>query len=59
MTEQNMEKKEMPLLIFQKKADVNTSRIIIPKFFVNKYGLYYRMEIYEDKIILIPNKKEK
>ena len=53
------EKKEMPMLIFQKKADASTSRIIIPKFFVNKHGLYYRMEIYEDKIILIPNKKEK
>lgn len=54
-----IKKEETPMLIFQKKADVNTSRIIIPKFFVNKYGLYYRMEIYEDKIILIPNKKEK
>ena len=54
-----LKREEMPLLIFQKKADVNTSRIIIPKFFVNKYGLYYRMEIYEDKIVLIPNKKEK
>lgn len=52
------EKKEIPMFIFQKKADVNASRIIIPKFFVNKHGLCYRMEVYEDKIILIPIKEE-
>lgn len=52
------EKIKMPLFIFQKKAEANTSRIIIPKFFIKEHGFYYRMEVYEDKIILIPNKKE-
>lgn len=58
MTEE-IKKEEKPLLIFHKKADVSNSRIIIPKFFVEKHGLNFYMEIYENRIVLIPNKEGK
>lgn len=48
-----MEKK----LIFQKKADKVLNRIIIPKFFIDKFGRDFYMEVYNDKIILTPIKK--
>lgn len=53
---------EEPKLIYQKKADKMFNRVIIPKFFINKYGNEFYMEVYENKIILKPvnqNKKEK
>ena len=49
----------IPKEILQKKADVSKQRIILPLWFVNKHGYYYTMKVYEDKIILIPDKKEK
>lgn len=49
---------EQPKLIFQKNADKEMNRIIIPKFFVDKFGRQFYMEIYEDKIILKPIKKK-
>lgn len=48
---------EQPILIFQKNADKVMNRVIIPKFFVERYGREYYMEIYDDKIILKPIKK--
>ena len=48
---------EQPKLIFQKNADNVMNRVIIPKFFIEKYGRQFYMEIYEDKIILKPVKK--
>ena len=48
---------EKPNLIYQKNADVKMNRIIIPKFFIDKFGRQFYMEIYEDKIVLIPVKK--
>lgn len=48
---------EKPILIYQKNADKEMNRVIIPKFFVDKYGRQFYMEIYEDKIVLIPVKK--
>ena len=56
---EELKKEEKPLLIFHKKADASNSRIIIPKFFVQKHGLSFFMEIYEDRIVLIPNKEGK
>ena len=48
----------IPKEILQKKADVSKQRIILPLWFVNKNGYYYTMKVYEDKIILIPDKKK-
>lgn len=48
---------EKPIFIFQKNADVEKNRIIIPKAFIEKNGRQFSMEVYEDKIILIPLKK--
>lgn len=48
---------EKPTLIFQKNADKEMNRVIIPKFFIDKYGRHFYMEIYEDKIVLKPIKK--
>lgn len=48
---------EKPILIFQKNADKELNRVIIPKFFIDKYGRQFYMEIYEDKIVLKPIKK--
>lgn len=48
---------DKPLLIFQKNADVEKNRVIIPKAFVEKNGRNFSMEVYEDKIVLKPIKK--
>lgn len=48
---------DRPLLIFQKNADIEKNRVIIPKAFVEKNGRNFSMEVYEDKIILKPIKK--
>lgn len=48
---------EKPILIFQKNADIEKNRIIIPKVFIEKFGRQFSMEVYEDKIILKPIKK--
>ena len=52
-----MIKEEKPRLIFQKNADKILNRVILPKFFIDKFGRSYYMEIYDDKIILKPIKK--
>lgn len=48
-----------PILIYTKKAEPITHKMIIPKKCVEKWGLDYYMEIYEDKMIIKPIKKEK
>ena len=48
---------DRPLLIYQKNADVEKNRVIIPKAFIEKNGRNFSMEVYEDKIILKPIKK--
>lgn len=50
---------EQPKLIFQKNADKEMNRVIIPKFFIDKFGRQFYMEIFEDKIVLKPIKSEK
>lgn len=45
---------EKPILIFQKNADLEKNRIIIPKAFIEKNGRQFYMEVYKDKIILRP-----
>jgi len=51
------ETQEKPLLIYQKTADPQRNRVIIPKTFIDRYGKEFSMEIYVDKIILRPIKK--
>lgn len=48
---------EKPILRFQKNVDKTLNKMVIPKFFVEKHGRSFFMEIYEDKIVLIPVKK--
>lgn len=48
---------EKPILIYQKNVDKALNKMVIPKFFVEKFGRSFYMEIYEDKIVLKPIKK--
>ena len=56
MVEQN--KLEEPFLRFQKKADKEKNRVIIPKTFIEKWGDKFYMDVYSDKIVLKPIGKE-
>ena len=49
--------KDEKKLVFQKNADKVMNRVIIPKFFIDKYGRNFYMEIYDDYIKLIPINK--
>ena len=53
-----MEQEENNVLIFQKNADKKSNRIIIPKFFIEKFGRTFYMKIYENEIRIIPVKKK-
>lgn len=48
---------EQPILRFMKKVDKAVNKMIIPKSFIKKHGREFYMEVYEDKIVLIPLKK--
>lgn len=48
---------EKPKLIYQKNADKELNRVIVPKAFIDKYGRQFYMEVYEDYIKLIPIEK--
>lgn len=50
-------REEKPILVYHKKADESLNRIVIPKPVLNKFGRFYYMEIYNDKIVLKPMKK--
>lgn len=50
---------EKPILIYQKNAERNTNKMRIPQMVIDKMGTQFYMEVYEDKIILKPIKKEK
>lgn len=51
--------KETPIQTLLKRAEVQKNRVIIPKWFIDEHGRYFDMELYEDKIILIPRKESK
>ena len=58
-----MEKESKILFTFEKRADIEKNRIIIPKFIIEKYGRNFYLNIYDDgSIKLVPieklNKKE-
>lgn len=48
---------EKPKLILQKNAEKSMNKIVIPKAFIIKHGNKFYMEVYENKIVLIPIKK--
>ena len=48
---------EKPKLILQKNAEKSMNKIVIPKACINKWGNKFYMEIYDNKIILIPMKE--
>ena len=48
---------EKPILVYQKKADKTTNKMIIPKAIVEQWGNEFLMEVYEEKIVLKPMKK--
>ena len=50
---------EKPMLVYQKNVENNTNKILIPKAVVENLGKQYFMEIYKDKIILLPVRKDK
>ena len=41
----------------QKNAEKKANKIRLPKKFIDKMGQEFYMEIYEDKIVLVPKKK--
>ncbi len=50
---------EKPILVYQKKADKTTNKMIIPKVIIEQWGNEFYMEIYSNKIVLIPIKELK
>ena len=44
----------IPIFIFEKMADLQKNRIIIPKHFIKKHGRFFKMEVYEDYIKIVP-----
>lgn len=48
---------EKPILILQKNAEKTMNKVVLPKAFVTKWGNQFYMEVYADKIILVPVKK--
>ncbi len=49
---------EKPKLILQKNAEKSMNKIVIPKAFVTKWGNRFYMEVYSNKIILVPMKEK-
>ena len=47
-----------PMMIYHKKADECLNRVVIPKPVIEAMGRYFYMEVYQDKIVLKPLKKE-
>jgi hypothetical protein len=47
---------EKPILVYQKRTDKTTNKLIIPKAIIEQWGNEFYMEIYQDKIILKPIK---
>ena len=48
---------EKPIMRFQKNADKTTNKMIIPKAIIEQWGNQFYMEVYKDKIVLLPIKK--
>ena len=49
-------KNERTILIYQKNVEKTTHKIKLPKQLVENWGYEYYMEIYSNRIVLIPIK---
>ena len=45
---------EKPLFVVIKNADKTTNKIIIPKSVIDTLGRTYQLEVYSDKLVLLP-----
>lgn len=45
------------ITILKKHADISRHKIIIPKYFIEKFGYEYEMEVYEDCMVIRPLKE--
>lgn len=52
------DKMEKPIFIYQKNADKVLNRVVLPKKCIEKWGRAYYLEVYEDKIVLVPVKEK-
>lgn len=48
-----MGKETKVLFTFEKRADVEKNRIIIPKFFINEYGRDFFLKVLDNGTILL------
>lgn len=55
--EEKDKKVDEPIFTFEKKADKEKNRVIIPKVFIEKWGDRFYMDVYSDKIVLRPIRK--
>ena len=49
---------EKPIMVFQKNTEKTTNKMIIPKAIIQQWGNQFYMEVYADKIVLKPVRKE-
>lgn len=54
-----MEKRKISNNVLRKHADLSRHKIIIPKYYIEKFGSEYIMECYKDYMILKPVKEVK
>ena len=47
-----------PIVTYQKTADKEKNRIILPRWFIKKHSKYFTLEVYEDYMILKPILKD-
>ena len=50
---------DKPILIYFKKAEPKTHKMVIPKTFVEEHGNEFYMEVYRDKLVIKPKKEGK
>jgi hypothetical protein len=50
---------EKPIFIYRKNTDKAMGRLMLPKKCIEKWGREYYLEVYGDKMILKPVRKEK
>lgn len=54
-----MRKEKKPIITYMKRADKGVNKIIIPKAIIESWGNEFLMEVYDDKIVLVPISKLK
>ena len=54
-----MKEEKKPIITYMKRADKGVNKIIIPKAIIESWGNEFLMEVYDDKIVLVPISKLK